>query len=142
MHSCERCGAQSFEDKCRRCTAATFSSGKQNLDIGHIIHVSAGATKHDDGKDDFTYVSTEMMTALARVRAFGSKKYSRNNWKKGFKIDRSLAAALRHIFARLAGQKLDFESGLDHLWHAACCLEHAIYDAARHPENEIEEAKS
>lgn len=98
---------------------------------------TGGAIKHDDGKDDFTHVSIEMMTALARVRAFGAKKYSRDNWKKGFKIVRSLGAALRHIFARLAGQKLDPESGLDHLWHAACCIEHAIYDAAHHPQNEI-----
>jgi len=93
--------------------------------------------KHDQGKDDFTYVSLEMMTALARVRAFGAKKYSRDNWKTGFKVTRSLAAALRHIFARLSGQKYDSESGLDHLWHAACCLEHAIYDAANHSHNEI-----
>jgi hypothetical protein len=95
------------------------------------------AVKYDEGKPDFTYVSLEMMTALAKVREFGSKKYSRDNWKNGFKIARSLAATLRHVFARLAGQKYDPESGLDHLWHAACSLEHAIYDAANHPQNEI-----
>lgn len=101
-----------------------------------LISETGPAVKYDQGKDDFTYVSIELMTALARVRAFGAKKYARDNWKKGFKVSRSLAAALRHIFARLAGQKNDPESGYDHLWHAICCLEHAIYDIANHPEND------
>ena len=97
------------------------------------------AVKYDEGKPDFTYVSYEMMYALARVREFGSKKYSRDNWKKGFKISRSLAACLRHIFSHLRGETKDPESGLPHLWHAACSLEHAIHDLANHPENDDRE---
>ncbi len=95
-----------------------------------------GGTKHDNGKPDFTFVSYELMEALARVREFGARKYSRNNWKKGFKINRSGAAALRHIMAFLSGQDNDEESGLSHLSHAVACLEHAIYDMKHHPEND------
>ncbi len=92
--------------------------------------------KHDEGKPDFTYLSYEMLEQVAMVRAFGAKKYSKNNWKNGFPVTRSLAAVLRHIFLFLRGETNDSESGLSHLAHAVCGLEHAIYDMAHHPEND------
>jgi len=95
-----------------------------------------GGVKADQGKPDLSMVSWELMELLARVREFGSKKYSRSNWKKGFKVTRSCAAALRHIFQFLAGETLDPESGLLHLGHAVASLEHAIYDMTNHPEND------
>lgn len=92
--------------------------------------------KHDQDKPDLSMVSLELMETVARVRMFGAKKYARDNWKLGFKVTRSLAAALRHIFAFLSGQTLDPESGLSHLGHAVCAIEHAIYDMIHHPEND------
>jgi hypothetical protein len=100
-----------------------------------------GGLKYDTGKPDLTYVSYELMEAVARVREFGAKKYSRDNWKKGFKVTRSLAASLRHIFLFLAGETLDPESGQSHLAHAVCGLEHAIYDLKHRPENDDREVK-
>lgn len=95
------------------------------------------SVKYDQGKPDFSMTTYELMEEIARVREFGAKKYSRDNWKiSGFKITRSLAAALRHIFLFLGGETLDKESGLSHLGHAVCCLEHAIYDMKNHPEND------
>ena len=94
------------------------------------------AQKHDQGKPDMTMLSREMLEEVARVRMFGAQKYTRDGWKKGFKITRSLAAALRHIFAFLSGEDLDPESGISHLAHAICSLEHAIYDMKHHPEND------
>jgi hypothetical protein len=76
------------------------------------------------------------MEAIARVREFGAKKYDRDNWKKGFKVTRSIAACLRHVFLFLGGETNDSESGLSHLAHAVCCLEHAIYDLKHHPQND------
>src|ERR1700744_3999003 len=72
----------------------------------------SGAVKHDSDKPDFTFVSWEMMEALARVRAFGEKKYSRDNWKLGGKnwILRNIAACLRHLFKHLSGETYDSES--------------------------------
>jgi hypothetical protein len=67
---------------------------------------------------------------------FGAEKYARDDWKKGFKLTRSCAAALRHVFAFLSGETKDPESGLLHLAHAVASLEHAIYDLKRHPEND------
>jgi hypothetical protein len=110
---------------------------KQWVDYKKDMETGADqAVKHDQGKPDFTQMSWELLEMHARVREFGSKKYSRNNWKKGFKITRSLAAALRHIFQYLGGEDNDKESGISHLGHAVCCLEHAIYDSINHPEND------
>lgn len=81
-------------------------------------------------------VSYELVEQVALVRMFGAKKYSRSNWKKGFFITRSCAAALRHIFSFLRGETNDPESGLSHLAHAVCCLEHAIFDMYHHPQND------
>jgi len=94
------------------------------------------AIKHDQGKPDLSMISYELVEAVARVREFGAKKYARNNWKKGLKITRSCAAALRHIFLFLSGETNDPESGLPHPSHAICNLEHVLYDLKHHPEND------
>lgn len=92
--------------------------------------------KHDDGKPDFSMVSYELLEQVALVRMFGAKKYSRSNWKKGFAVTRSCAASLRHIYLFLRGETYDSESGLSHLAHAVCCLEHAIFDMTHHPQHD------
>lgn len=88
----------------------------------------ARAVKYDDGKTDLSYMSYEWIDLHCKVRMFGAKKYSRNNWMLGFSVLRSLAAALRHIFAFMWGEDNDQESGLSHLGHASNCLEHAYHD--------------
>ncbi len=107
----------------------TVSNDTQSIDVGVAV-------KYDSGKPDLSHISYELVELVAKVRDFGAKKYARNNWKKGFKQTRSLAAALRHIFLYLKGETNDSESGLSHLGHAVCCLEHAIYDSIHHPEND------
>jgi hypothetical protein len=96
----------------------------------------SGGIKHDQGKPDLTYESLETQVLLARVREFGAKKYSRDQWKNGFSMLRSLAAAKRHIEKFLSGQTYDEESGLLELGHAMANLEHAIYDFVHRPEND------
>lgn len=92
--------------------------------------------KHDKGKPDLSMISYELMVEVAKVRGFGAIKYARDNWKRGFKYTRSCAAALRHIFAFLNGEDLDNESGLSHIAHAICCLEHLLYDTIHHADND------
>lgn len=95
----------------------------------HTDHnIETQGTKHDQGKVDLTYITPEWMALHCSIREFGSKKYSRNNWMLGFKILRSLAAAMRHIVAFTWGEDNDPESGLNHLGHASNCLEHAYHD--------------
>lgn len=56
-------------------------------------------------------------TAQARAMEFGVKKYSRNNWRKGFADSRLLDAAMRHL-CQFLDTPLDDESGHDHRGHA------------------------
>lgn len=108
---------------------------------GQIIHLAKkGAVKFDRGKPDFSHITYELLEEVSRVREFGAKKYTRGNWKKGFLVTRSIAAALRHLFLFLGGQTNDEESGLSHLGHAVCCIEHAMHDMKYRPENDDREA--
>lgn len=94
--------------------------------------------KHDQGKPDLSLVSTELMAALAEVRqwAIDSGKYPRDNWKRGFKFNRSIAAALRHIMQFKDGEDMDGESGLTHIAHAIASLEHLLYDFKHNKSND------
>lgn len=112
------------------------SEKNRTFSLQEMTKGAAEAVKHDQGKPDLSMVSRELMEHVARVRMFGAKKYDRDNWKKGFKVTRSCAAALRHIMAFLDNETTDPESNESHLAHAVCCLEHAIYDMQHHPEND------
>ncbi len=103
----------------------------------YVEQKPTGSIKKDDNKYDPTMLTIEMVELVSKVRMFGAKKYARGNFKiTGFKYTRSLAAALRHIFAYLSGEDNDPESGLSHLGHAICSIEHCIYDSKHHPEND------
>jgi hypothetical protein len=122
-----------FSPQCLYCNTNAIEHDENKIDE---TLKTRGAIKHDEGKWDPTMLTIEMVELLSRVRMFGAKKYARNNFKKGFKYTRSLAAALRHIFKFLNGEDNDEESGLNHLGHAIACLEHCIYDTIHHPEND------
>jgi len=110
--------------------------GISTIDLERVTEMQ-GSIKKDDNKFDPTMLTLEMVELVSRVRMFGAKKYARNNFKiTGFKYTRSLAAALRHIYAFLNGEDNDPESGLSHLGHAICSLEHCIYDSVHHKEND------
>ena len=78
--------------------------------------------KHDAGKLPMDLIPHEAIIALAAVLRHGEQTYGRNNWRKGMKWSRLIAACLRHLWAWIAGEEKDAESGLPHLWHALCCL--------------------
>lgn len=78
--------------------------------------------KFDDGKPRLDLLSPIAMIEIARVMGHGAIKYGDNNWRKGFKYSRLIAAILRHIFAYMSGEKLDPETGISHLAHASCGL--------------------
>lgn len=93
-----------------------------------------GALKFDDGKPPFELLPFEALESVAKVLAYGAKKYDAHNWRKGLGRARLCGAALRHIFAYLRGQDNDDKpdaqgrlgSGLPHLAHAACCILFAL----------------
>lgn len=91
-------------------------------------------TKYDQGKPDLTIVPVEAIESMARAFMYGAKKYSRGNFKKGLEVNRTLAAALRHIYAFSSGENLDPESGESHLSHALAALAMTVYNLKHNPQ--------
>lgn len=91
---------------------------------------ATGGIKHDSDKPALALLPFRATEEVAKVLAFGAKKYDAWNWKKGFAWSRLIGAALRHLFAFARGEDKDAETGLSHLAHAACCvlflLEHEL----------------
>lgn len=78
-------------------------------------------TKHDEGKVELGHLPFAQLETIAAVLDYGARKYARDNWQKGSFI-RYGSAGLRHVFARMKGERLDPESSLPHLAHAVCCF--------------------
>lgn len=76
--------------------------------------------KRDAGKLRLSLVPTGIIEAVAKIRMYGVEKYGDpDNWRQ-VETERYQDALYRHIFAYAKGEELDAESGLPHLWHAAC----------------------
>ncbi len=82
--------------------------------------------KFDTGKPRLDLIAPEFMMYIGQVLHYGVEKYDKvnkaYNWRYGMAWSRPLGAALRHIFQWMGGEKLDRESGLPHLAHAATNL--------------------
>ena len=78
--------------------------------------------KADNGKTRLDLVSPTFIEAVGKIRTFGVQKYGdSDSWAK-VEPKRYMAALLRHINAYRMGEETDKESGMPHLWHAACNL--------------------
>lgn len=77
--------------------------------------------KFDGDKLPMELIAPILLSGVAEVLAFGANKYSARNWEKGMSWSRVYGAMLRHMTAFWSGENLDKETGLPHLWHAACC---------------------
>jgi hypothetical protein len=71
--------------------------------------------------------SKDFRMEILKVREFGANKYAPDNWKKGFPYKRGLDAALRHLNSAIDGESQDPETGLSHLAHAVCSIEHVMW---------------
>lgn len=77
--------------------------------------------KFDNGKPRLALVPPELIEAVGAVRTYGVSKYGdSDSWKK-VEPHRYKDALMRHLCAYIKdGNAVDAESGLPHLWHAAC----------------------
>lgn len=78
--------------------------------------------KDDNGKTRVDLLPVGALQEVAKVLTFGANKYGANNWQNVAPKARYYGAALRHLWARARGERIDPESGLPHLAHAACCV--------------------
>lgn len=79
--------------------------------------------KYDAEKPRFSLIPPAAIEEVVRVLTFGAAKYDDHNYLKVENLeDRYRSALLRHVFADMRGERLDSETGLSHLAHAACCL--------------------
>ena len=80
--------------------------------------------KYDEGKPALELIPREFYLAAGRAFAHGAVKYGRHNWEidDGLEPERLAGALLRHLTARMAGERVDEESGLDHFDGAAASL--------------------
>ena len=87
--------------------------------------------KHDSKKWRFSLFPIPSIMEVANVLEYGAAKYSPDNWKHVRPKKRYFDAALRHILAWGNGEKLDEETGYNHLAHAVCCLLYLIWHDLR-----------
>lgn len=75
------------------------------------------AKKDDLGKLRYDLIPPMAMEELARNYTYGANKYGDNNWLIGEGLDRKrvVGAMFRHLWAWLAGEDRDEESGSHHL---------------------------
>ena len=77
-------------------------------------------TKHDGEKPRLDLISPIALEEVAKVLAFGAKKYQAWNWAKGINYTRVIAAILRHTYLYLRGETLDSETGISHMAAVMC----------------------
>lgn len=98
-----------------------------------VVNEKTGGEKGQKN-EQYSQLYWPFIADLARVYAFGSIKYSRGNYAKGYSWSLSLDAAMRHIAAFAQGERLDPESGLSHLAHAAWHMSALFLFNEHHPE--------
>lgn len=84
--------------------------------------------KFDKDKLMWDLLPIECAEEVVKVLTYGAKKYAPHNWQRVENAkERYYAALLRHLAAWRKGEKVDPESGLDHLSHVACNVCFLIY---------------
>lgn len=86
---------------------------------------SAGGLKNDENKPDLSLIPPIVERQLAWALMAGARKYGRNNYKKGFPMERLLASAARHISKMKEGEILDGDCTTRlgrPVTHAACAI--------------------
>lgn len=100
------------------------------------VGVEEKSLRFNEGKTEWSLVDFKSIESLPKVLAFGAKKYSRNNWKKGLDLDQILDSASRHLFALMSGEINDPESGLPHAGHILCNI--MFYEFHRNKQNSVD----
>lgn len=83
----------------------------------------ATGTKADAGKPRWSLLPTGAIAQVVAVLEAGAAKYAPDNWQHVKNPEtRYYDAMMRHVDAWRSGERIDPETGLSHLAHAACCV--------------------
>lgn len=91
----------------------------EDSESGEVRTVSATGGEKGMKPERLDLIPPEFLEELGRVFGEGAKKYSDNNYLKGYEYRKSLGAMLRHIMRFAGGEDIDRETGCHHLAHAA-----------------------
>lgn len=84
--------------------------------------------KFDIGKLRWSLLPLGTVQEVVKVLEVGAAKYAPENWKLVDNAkERYFNAIMRHLHAWWGGEKIDPESGLNHLAHAACSILFLLY---------------
>lgn len=79
----------------------------------------------------YSLVPVEPLASVARLYAFGVKKYAAHNWRLGYEWSKSYDSLFRHANASMAGEDIDPETGEPHLagvvFHAFALMEYLFH---------------
>lgn len=96
------------------------NTSKYDEDTSTDLSKNIQCAKADKGKLPISLVPMFIIKCIAAIRKYGEEKYhAPNNWVLVDK-QRYVDAMWRHLIAYQEGEIYDKESGLPHLWHAAC----------------------
>ena len=102
------------------------------------------AKRNNLGKPQLHYllVFQNALTELAQVCEHGAQEYGDYNFLLGAPESQHAGSALRHLFARWRGEKVDPKSGRSHLIHAAWNLLRWAEEEISQPEGYQEDSDS
>jgi hypothetical protein len=100
-------------------------TGKQKMGTG---------LRYNSGKAELRQVPTSLNFAVAKTLQYGAQKYAEGNWRQGMSWVTVYDCLQRHMLKWLDGEEVDEESGLPHLYHAACNVAFLIEYAETCPE--------
>jgi len=111
-------------DVCKRTSCECFNEDVKSDNTFKVTEVKDEFVKADNNKVNLAILfdTGNALSEVAEVMEFGAKKYDRKNWSKVDDKERYISAPLRHILAYQQGEKIDPESGKNHLAHAICSL--------------------
>lgn len=104
------------------------------------------AKRYNQGKLEWSLVDFESLEPLVEVLMYGKNKYNeldengniinsgKDNWKKGFYIDKLLDSTFRHLCEFSDGKDYDEESKLHIIGHIMCNLMFISYTLKHYPE--------
>ncbi len=79
----------------------------------------SGGYRYNSKKLRFDLLPADALTELVKVYTQGAQKYEPRNWELGLSWTETSGSLLRHLFKFMMGEKIDEDSGLHHMAHAA-----------------------